>query len=261
MVSCIYEGRVRHTRSRPVIHQFNYRWFMMYLDLDELPTLFEKHWFWSVSRPALARFRRGDHLGPGNQPLAESVRDLVEKQLGKRPDGPIRLLTNLSYFGYCFNPVSFYYCFSADGETIEYIVSEVNNTPWGERDTYVMKCKDADATESFWRFRPAKKMHVSPFMPMDVEYDWILARPGDRLSVYMANSLDGARIFSAAMNLKRKPISSLSLAAVLLRFPLQSFKVILAIYWEALRLWVKRCPLYMHPGKDVSGKKSEVMVP
>ena len=261
MVSCIYEGRVRHTRSRPVIHQFNYRWFMMYLDLEELPTLFEKHWFWSVSRPALARFRRSNHLGPGNQPLAESVRDLVEEQLGKRPDGPIRLLTNLSYFGYCFNPVSFYYCFSADGETIEYIVSEVNNTPCGERDTYAMKCKDADATESFWRFRPAKKMHVSPFMPMDVEYDWVLARPGDRLSVYMANSLDGARIFSAAMNLKRKPISSLSLAAVLLRFPLQSFKVILAIYWEALRLWVKRCPLYMHPGKDVSGKKSEVMAP
>lgn len=261
MVSCIYEGRVRHTRSRPVIHQFNYRWFMMYLDLDELPTLFEKRWFWSVSRPALARFRRSDHLGPENQPLAESVRDLVEEQLGKRPDGPIRLLTSLSYFGYCFNPVSFYYCFTADGETIEYIVSEVNNTPWGERDTYVMKCKDADATESYWRFRPAKKMHVSPFMPMEVEYDWVLARPGDRLSVYMANSLDGARIFSAAMNLKRKPISSRSLAAVLLRFPLQSFKVILTIYWEALRLWVKRCPLYIHPGKNISGKEKEVMAP
>ena len=261
MVSCIYEGRVRHTRSRPVIHQFNYRWFMMYLDLDELPALFEKRWFWSVSRPALARFRRCDHLGPENQPLAESVRDLVDEQLGKRPDGPIRLLTSLSYFGYCFNPVSFYYCFAADGETIEYIVSEVNNTPWGERDTYVMKCKDADATESYWRFRPAKKLHVSPFMPMEVEYDWVLARPGDRLSVYMANSLDGARIFSAAMNLKRKPISSRSLAAVLLRFPLQSFKVILTIYWEALRLWVKRCPLYIHPGKDISGKEKEVMAP
>ena len=261
MDSCIYAGQVRHTRSRPVTHQFNYRLFMMYLDLDELPALFEKRWFWSVSGPALARFRRSDHLGPNDQPLAESVRDLVEKQLGKRPDGPIRLLTNLSYFGYCFNPVSFYYCFAADGETIEYIVSEVNNTPWGERDTYVMECRGTDAAESCWRFRPAKKMHVSPFMPMNVEYDWTLARPADRLAVHMANSLDGARIFSAAMNLKRKSINGRSLAVVLLRFPLQSFKVIAAIHWEALRLWVKRCPLYTHPGKDNSAKENEVMAP
>ena len=261
MDSCIYEGRVRHTRSKPVTHQFDYSFFMMYLDLDELPALFEKRWFWSESRPALARFRRSNHLGPNDQPLVECVRDLVEKQIGIRPDGPIRLLTNLSYFGYCFNPVSFYYCFAADGETLEYIVSEVNNTPWGERDTYVMKCGGADTSDSYWRFRPAKKMHVSPFMPMDVEYDWALARPADRLAVHMATSLDGVRIFSAAMNLKRKPINGRSLAAVLLRFPLQSFKVILAIYWEALRLWVKRCPLYLHPSKDISSKEKEVMAP
>ena len=207
MDSCIYEGQVSHSRTKPANHQFNYRLFMMYLDLDELPTLFQNRWFWSASRPALARFRRSDHLAPDTQPLAEAVRKRVEKETGRRPDGPIRLLTNLSYFGYCFNPVSFYYCFAADGETLEYIVSEVNNTPWGERDSYVMDCTVAGASDACWRFRPTKKMHVSPFMPMEVEYDWTLARPGDRLSVSMANSIDGFRVFGAAMALDRRRIT------------------------------------------------------
>ena len=251
MDSCIYEGLVKHARSRPSKHKFTYRMFLMYLDLDELGTLFKKRWLWSASRPALARFRRKDHLGPAGQPLADSVRDLVEKESGERPGGPIRLLTNLSYFGYCFNPVSFYYCFAADGQTLEFIVSEVNNTPWGERDTYVMDCRAGPMFESSWRFQPEKKMHVSPFMPMQVEYDWALSQPADRLSVFMATSRDGARILSASMSLARKEIDGQSLASVLLKFPFQTFKIIIAIYWEALRLWVKRCPFYTHPGKDV----------
>ena len=250
MDSCIYEGRVRHTRKNPVKHQFSYRLFMMYLDLDELPTLFSRRWFWSASRPALARFRRGDHLGPDDKPLADVIRDLVEIETGKRPDGPVRLLTNLSYFGYCFNPVSFYYCFAADGKTVEYIVSEVNNTPWGERDTYVLDCQHGDPKALSWRFHPKKKMHVSPFMPMDVEYDWALSKPTERLSVYMASVENGKRIFDAAMGLNRKSINGWSLARVLLRFPLMTIKIMLAIHWEALRLWIKRVPLHSHPGKE-----------
>lgn len=249
MESCIYEGQVRHARTKPALHQFNYRLFMMYLDLDELPGLFEKYWLWSVSGPALARFRRSDHLGPEDQPLADCVRDLVENEAGTRPRGPIRLLTNLSYFGYCFNPVSFYYCFSAGGESVEYIVSEVNNTPWGERDLYVLNCRGENENSSSWRFRPQKKMHVSPFMPMEIDYDWALSAPTDRLSVFMANSKDGERFFDATMILDRKRISGLSLAGVLLRFPFMTAKIVVAIYWEALRLWVKRCPFYSHPGK------------
>ena len=250
MDSCIYEGRVRHTRSTPATHQFSYRLFMMYLDLDELPTLFGRRWFWSASRPALARFRRSDHLGPDKQPVGDAVRDLVERETGRRPDGPIRLLTNLSYFGYCFNPVSFYYCFGKDGETLEYIVSEVNNTPWGERDIYVMDCEGPAVTESLWRFSPSKKMHVSPFMPMEIDYDWVLSTPADRLSVYMANSKDGKRFFDASMTMNRKRLTGWSLAGVLLRFPFMTFKIVVAIYWEALRLWGKRCPVYAHPGKE-----------
>jgi len=251
MDSCIYEGRVRHTRTAPTSHQFTYRLFMMCLDLDELPSLFEKRWFWSVSKPALARFRREDHLGPAEQPLAESVRDLIEKETGVRPEGSIRLLTNLSYFGYCFNPVSFYYCYNGSGEVLNYIVAEVNNTPWGERDTYVLDCASGQKKSATWRFEPTKKMHVSPFMSMDSEYDWVLSAPDERLSVFMANSKDGQRFFDAAMTLQRRPISGRSLAAVLLRFPFMTMKIIFAIYWEAFRLWRKRAPYYDHPNKKI----------
>jgi DUF1365 family protein len=217
--------------------------FMMYLDLDELPELFRKRWLWSVTRPALARFRRQDHLGAPEGPLSDSIRDLVERDTGTRPEGPIRLLTNLSYFGYCFNPVSFYYCFDTNGETLRTIVAEVNNTPWGEQDTYVLPDSMDIGQRGVKRFRPKKKMHVSPFMPMDVEYDWCFTAPADRLSVYMANSSGGKRMFDASINLTRTEITSGALAGVLTRFPFMTVKIMAGIYWQALRLWIKRCPL------------------
>ena len=249
MESCIYEGRVRHTRTEPVLHRFGYRMFMMYLDLDELPELFEKRWLWSASRPALARFRRNDHLGAPDEALSDSIRNLVEHETGARPDGPIRLLTNLSYFGYCFNPVSFYYCFNADGETLQTIVAEVNNTPWGERDTYVLPDSMDVGQHGVKRFKPKKKMHVSPFMSMDVEYDWCFTAPAERLTVYMANSSSGKRMFDASISLTRTEITGGALASVLARFPFMTAKVVAGIYWQAFRLWLKRCPIYKHPDK------------
>ena len=249
MQSCIYEGQVRHGRRRPVEHAFRYSVFMMYLDLDELPTLFAKRWFWSTRRPALARFRRTDHLGPPEESLSTSILNLVEKEIGHRPRGPVRLLTNLSYFGYCFNPVSFFYCFAEDGATLEAIVAEVNNTPWGERDTYVLST--AGNPDPLLRFNPKKKMHVSPFMPMEIDYDWSFIVPGDRLSVFMANSVEGERVFSASILLERREISGFSLARVLTLYPFMTLKVIGGIYWQALRLWIKRCPYFPHPDKPV----------
>ncbi len=247
MKSCIYVGRVRHTRTKPAFHRFRYRMFMMYLDLDELPTLFTKRWFWSTRRPALARFERKRHMGDVDQPLAEVVRDHVADELGRRPTGPIRLLTNLSYFGYWFNPVSFYYCFD-DAEALDCIVVEVNNTPWGEQDTYVLDCRP-QAANRFKRFNPSKKFHVSPFMPMTVDYGWAMSNPDDHLTVHMRNIINDKQVFNAGLSLDRREISGKALAGVLMRYPFQSLRVTLGIHYHALRLWLKRCPVYIHPAK------------
>ena len=257
MKSCIFEGRVKHSRRLPVPHRFQYRMFMMYLDLAEIPHLFAGRWLWSASRPSLARFRRSDHLGPDDEPLDLSVRRLVERRTGIELRGPIRLLTHLSYFGYCFNPVSFYYCYSEDGEKIEVIVAEVNNTPWGEQHCYVLPNKTSIASGPARQFKPAKEMHVSPFIEMDVDYDWYFTEPAEKLTVFMATSSNGERFFDASMNLARKEITSRSLARLLSAYPLMTLKVIVAIHWQAMILWLKGCPVYEHPRKS-STKLSEL---
>ncbi|MGB0712812.1 MAG: DUF1365 domain-containing protein [Gammaproteobacteria bacterium] len=240
--SRIYEGRVRHRRRQPVAHEFSYRMFMMYLDLDELPTLFQGRWFWSNEGRGLARFDRAAHLGDPGRPLDECVRDLVRERTGDRPVGPIRLLTHLRYFGHRFNPVSFYYCFDERGRDVHFIVAEINNTPWGEQHCYV--CDRRTGAEH----RFAKDFHVSPFMPMDQSYRWRFGAPGERLDVFMENSESGAPVFDASLSLEARPVSGPALASVLLRFPLMTVKVVAAIYWQALKLWLKDVPVFDHPG-------------
>lgn len=213
---------------------------MVYLDLAEIEQAVPRGGLWRF----LVRFERRDHLGDPGQPLDTAVRDLIEQQAGTRPTGPIRLLTHLRYFGYCFNPVSFYYCFDSAGERVETIVAEVNNTPWGEQHCYVL-----NNPESARRFRSAKKMHVSPFMPMDVEYDWRFTAPGSHLAVHMALEREARKVFDATLRLERRPMSRTSLAATLVRFPLMTLKVIFAIHWQALFLWLKRVPVHTHPAK------------
>ena len=267
MHSAIYCGSLDHRRFLPRAHAFRYPLFLMYLDLAELGTLFRGRWLWSASRIALARFERRDHLGDPSTPLDVAVRALVQQRTGTRPGGPIRLLTHLRYFGHCFNPVSFYYCFDAGDTRVETIVAEVNNTPWGERHCYVL----ADAGEAVdatvaaeagthVRYRTKKVFHVSPFMPMDLDYDWGFSAPGARLGVHMALREQAAgagaaprKLFDATLALRRTPISGASLAAVLLRHPFMTLQVMAAIHWQALRLWLKRIPFQAHPGNTQSG--------
>jgi len=235
---------------KPVVHEFEYRMFMMYLDLAELPDVFRGRWLWSARRPALARFRREDHLGDPAVSLDRAVRDLVFEETGTRPAGPVRLLTQLSYFGYVFNPVSFYYCFSIDDTKLETIVAEVNNTPWGERHCYVLPQGMNRGSAGHHRYFPAKEMHVSPFMQMDVDYDWRFKPPSEALTVHMETARRGEKIFDATMALERKELNPGSLARVLTAFPFMTLKIILAIHWQALKLWLKGATVYDHPGKN-----------
>lgn len=223
---------------------------MMYLDLAELPGLFDGVRLWSADRVNVAYFRRKDHFGDPRIPLDRSVRDLVAEKLGTRPVGPIRMLTHLRYFGYCFNPVSFYYCYDSMDRKIEAMVVEIHNTPWLERHCYVFgESMNLHPSAGWMQYRFDKVFHVSPFMEMDIHYDWRFRQPGDTIAVHMNLSTSDHRRFDATLALKRRPITQRSLVRVLLAYPFITGKVTAMIYWQALRLKVKGAPVFTHPKK------------
>jgi len=225
--------------------------WLAWLDLAEIEEVFGGRLFWSASRPALLRYKREDHLGDPTESLCDAVRQLVENKLGRRPTGPIRLLTQLRYAGFWMNPVCFYYCYQPDGETIDAIVAEVNNTPWNEQHSYVLDPNAPDSGsldgKTGAHLTGVKEFHVSPFMGMDQDYHWTLHSPGETLQLKLANHENGKRIFDADLNLTRRELTTFRMAWMAVRYPFQSLRVFAAIYWQALKLWWKKCPPYPHP--------------
>jgi DUF1365 family protein len=247
MKSCIFHGRLEHRRRRPVRHAFRYPMAMMYLDLDELDGLLARFWLWSAPGTPFAAFRRADHVGDSGEPLSTTLRRLVRQRTGHELTGPIRLLTQASSLGFRFNSVNFYYCFDDAGESVAVVVAEVTNTPWGERHCYVLPVEGGRLPGEVMRFSQSKQLHVSPFMPMDVEYDWALTAPAERLSVNMRLTRQNRPVFDANMRLRRREISARSLAWLQIAYPLMNLRAFVGIYWQALRLWLKRCPPIAHP--------------
>ena len=223
MQSCLYAGWVRHRRNAPVPHAFRYRLSLLYLDLAELPQALDGRWLWSARRPALARWHRADHGIDPARDLAEEIRELVATRSGRRPAGPIRLLTAPRFLGYGFNPVSFYYCFDS-GEQLQAVVAEVTNTPWGERHAYVL-----DGGGRVVRGEHDKAMRVSPFMGMDQRYAVAVGEPGPTLSVHIESVQEGDRAFDATLKLRRRPFSP----------TLSSLRVLPLIYGHAVVLRAK----------------------
>jgi uncharacterized protein len=245
--SAVYEGWVRHRRFEPVEHSFRYRFFLMYLDLAELPGALDPYPLYSARRPAPARFRRADFMGDPARPLAECARDAVEAETGARPAGPVRLLTGLRYLGHSFNPVSFYYCFDAAGEQVQAVVADVENIPWGERHAYVLA--RGQARGRVLSDELDKTLHVSPLMGMDQTYAFRASEPGERLAVHIESRRAGeqGKSFDATLSLRRRELSRPLMAGLLARYPAMSLQVVAKIYAQSLRLKLKGARYFPHP--------------
>jgi DUF1365 family protein len=251
MHSALYIGQLRHRRFTPVPHAFSYAIYMAWLDLSELDTVFRGRWLWSTRRRAVAWLRRADYLGDATLSLDAAVRQRVEQAQGVRPAGPIRMLAQLRNYGHCFNPVVFYYCYDAADTCVETIVAEITNTPWRERFSYVLPVAKGTLPDATLQFDLDKRFHVSPFMPMEMAYRWRFTPPGARLAVHMENLRNDEHVFDATLSLARREISGGTLAWVLLRFPLSTVRVLVAIHWQALWLWLKRVAVHTHPAARV----------
>lgn len=272
--SAIYEGTVRHRRYAPKYHGFTYRVFMVYLDLQEMDKVFAQTPLWSNKGISLSWFRRKDFFDGKENDLYNAVASYVEEETGSRPNGAIRMLTNLRYFGFIINPITCYYCFDKTGEVLETVVAEVTNTPWGERCHYILDMRDHDNAPDVknenldeknhtMKLSPItfeKAMHVSPFQPMNLVYQWRGKQPSKQLVIHLdvfaaddmsyKNTSEGelpSPVFDATLVLERQSLTKKTMNKKILCYPLMTVKVFASIYWQAIKLWWKKIPFYSAP--------------
>lgn len=250
-------GRIRHRRMQPVNHQFQYRTGLLALDLDDWPRIGEISRLLSVGRFNWLSLRRSDYLAPEQPDLKQAVQDQVEAATGWRPDGRIELVTHPRYLGYIFNPVSFYCCYAADarpenGDLPRVVAAQITNTPWHERHVYCLEGAPLQVSRAGWhtqQYRFQKRFHVSPYNPMDQEYQWVFSARGPELRIHMNVRRDGAKVFDATLEVQRTPVTRKTVQSHIRRFPVETLKVAAGIYWHALKLKLKGAVFQTHPDK------------
>lgn len=250
-------GRIRHRRLQPIHHVFQYNTGMLALDLDEWHRIGALSRWMSVEGRNWISLRRADYFRPEEPDLKTAIQDQVQRATGWRPDGRIELITHPRYLGYVFNPVSFYCCYAAgessmEGAVPKVIAAQITNTPWRERHVYVLESIPAEPGSAGWanqRFVFSKRFHVSPYNPMDQEYQWLFSFRGRELRIHMNVNRDGQKVFDATLEVQRTPLTRKSVHRHIRRFPLETLKVSGGIYWHALKLKLKGAVFQDHPDK------------
>lgn len=245
----IFTGQVRHRRFTPKKHQFSYNLFMFCFDIGDPSNSFKEIKQVSIEQFNWFSFRRKNYLSHPEIPLDEYARQLVVAKFNNYPKGKIYLLTQLSCLGYCFNPISLYFIFDETNQHLDYLIIEVTNTPWGEKHNYVLESSGKPKNEVYY-YQFQKELHVSPFMAMNYEYQFNLKLNKQKITIHMENHTAGKKDFDATLTLKALPQKGTSFTKVFRHFPLITYKVATAIYWEALKLWMKGIPFYPHPKRD-----------
>lgn len=248
----IYRGWVRHRRSQPKAHEFSYPLAMVMFDLDTMDEIFASSRLWSKERLNFISFKRADYIQTQNgveQSIKSAIQAMIKQHSGKDFEGRIMLLTHPRYLGFVMNPVSFYFCYAAD--ELVHIVAEINNTPWDERFSYVLSADhsvDKSGLKSF-SFDFDKHFHVSPFMPMDMQYRWRFSLQPDKINIHMLLMQQGEKVFDATMQGQHQPFTAKSMRTLPFAYPAQTALIAWRIYWHALLLYVKGIRFHTHPDK------------
>ena len=241
MNSGIYSGTLMHVRRTPTRNIFRYPVSYVLLDLDELPLLGRNLKLFSYNRRNLVTLRDSDHFA--GKHLKDEVIAITSDTSIER----VLMLTQLRVCGYVFNPVTFYWCYRADGSLV-CMVAELNNT-FGERLPEVLRGPEL-------RYEHRKRLHVSPFFGLDHSYEYAFSQPGDEVwaRIHVRDDV-GDRPLTAVLHGRRRELTNTTLARMLLRYPLMPLQVIALIHWQALRLWLKGVPFHRKPA-FVAGKGS-----
>ncbi len=240
MKSAIYKGVVVHRRLRPFGHLLKYNIFYLLIDLEELSSLDKLSYLLSVNKPNVMSLRTADFGSDRGQGLLDDIKSLVASKAQTVPISSVRLLCIPRLFGYAFNPISTYFCYS-DAEELVAVVYEVRNT-FGEKHHYVVAV-DGDAPQAILKHNCSKEMYVSPFIEMDCQYYFSVIPPAEKIVLSIKQSQNNQPLLNASFSGKRMALTRKALTGQILSMPFNSFKVIAGIHWEALKLWLRGLPL------------------
>lgn len=232
--SALYAGKVWHRRRSPREHRLEYRMFWLLLDLDEIDGLDRRLRWFSRGRFNLFSFRDGDYGAGNSEPLSVQIdRHLAAAGIGGVTS--VRVMTMPRILGYAFNPLTLFLCYSGDGR-LAAVLYEVNNT-FGQRHAYIIPTGPDESGPI--RQRAEKEFYVSPFLDMDMTYDFTLDPPAETMRLVIQASRQGEAVMSAVFSGERVELTDAALLRAFLSFPAMTLKVIVGIHWEALKIRLK----------------------